>query len=149
MRTTINLHFFLLSIFGLLVLGWGLPGTAAAADLSGKWSGRWESHTTGHSGPLKARFTPMDDTHYRVSFSGRFWKVVPFRYTITLNVVGWSGDSVLLSGQARVPLFGTFTCTAWASDTDFHARYSSRRDAGTFSLERRCDCPQVRKKVRN
>jgi hypothetical protein len=49
--------------FALGVLLWLAPATgAAAADVSGHWSGYWLSCTSGHSGPLHAQLCRIDDT---------------------------------------------------------------------------------------
>ncbi len=58
-----------------------------AADLSGEWQGRWESFPTGHKGPLRATFTRLDEHSYRADFSGRFWMLLPFRYSVVLDGV--------------------------------------------------------------
>ena len=113
---------------------------AAAVDLSGSWSGCWQSTSTGHSGPLRATFTPCGADRYAVEFSGRFFKILPFRYSVTLRVVEDRGDRVTLAGSSFLGrLFGTFCYRADATDCHFEARYSSKKDAGVFRLERRID----------
>ena len=57
-------------------------------DLSGKWSGYWVSDKNGHNGPLRATFRQQDWDTYRVTYSGRFAKIIPFRYSTTMDVVG-------------------------------------------------------------
>src|ERR1700675_3687993 len=82
---------------------------AAVPDLTGNWSGLWESCKNGHHGPLSARFCKTDDGHYEVVFRGRFFKVVPFRYATALTVTGYEGDRVLLSASKRLgPVLGSF-----------------------------------------
>src|SRR5262245_46933962 len=86
----------------------GDPPPVPAPDLSGRWSGHWESGENGHRGPLRATFTRIDDSHYRVVFRGRFWLVVPFRYGMTMNVTGSDGDKLILSGSQKLgPLLGS------------------------------------------
>jgi hypothetical protein len=114
-----------------------LSGTARAVDLSGCWSGSWESCSTGHAGPLRAEFTRCGPTQYRVDFAGRFFKILPFRYSVTLDVVEDCGDHVTLAGSSYLGrLFGTFTYTAMADGCRFTAEYCSRKDTGTFRLTR-------------
>ncbi|MFO0803029.1 MAG: hypothetical protein U0791_07900 [Gemmataceae bacterium] len=114
----------------------GGVASAQQPNLSGRWSGHWESQTTGHTGPLNGRFKQVDDTHYKVVFTGRFFKVIPFRYSQKLEVVGGDGENVLLSGSSRLPGFGTYEYSANATSRDFHATYQSRRDRGAFILRR-------------
>jgi hypothetical protein len=111
---------------------------ASATDLSGNWSGDWVSCSSGHKGPLRARFCRSDDPHYRVVFTGRFFRILPFRYTVTLHVISQEGDRVLLSGSQKLPFFGTFHYNAEATGQQFTATYCSRSDNGRFTL-RRCD----------
>jgi len=105
-------------------------------NLSGAWAGSWSSRCSGHQGPLKATFCRLDCNHYEVHFRGRFCKLLPFCYTVTLRVTGCEDGKVYLSGSHRLPLFGTFTFSAWATDTQFCAGYRSKEDAGQFVMSR-------------
>lgn len=107
-----------------------------AQDLSGRWCGTWRDCKSGHRGPLRASFSKCDERHYHVVFTGRFFKVIPFRFSTVLDVTGHEDGQALLSGQSRLGLFGTFTYSALATDTDFTADYSSRRYQGQFLLQR-------------
>lgn len=109
---------------------------AQEPNLSGRWSGYWVSEASGHTGPLNGRFKQTDDTHYRVVFTGRFAKVIPFRYSQKLEVIGSEGDTVFLAGSSRLPGFGTYEYSANATSRDFHATYQSRKDRGAFILRR-------------
>lgn len=125
-----------LALVGLALV---LPATttALATDLTGCWTGSWESCTSGHSGPLNATFTRCGETEYRVKFSGRFLKVIPFRYTVTLAVVEDRGDEVVLAGSSYLGrLFGTFSYHATATEGRFTADYTSKKDDGTFRMTR-------------
>lgn len=107
-----------------------------AQDLTGHWCGTWNDCKSGHDGPLRATFSKCDDQHYRAVFTGRFFKVIPFRFATTLDVTGHEHGKVQLSGQSRLGLFGNFSYSAEATDTNFTANYSSRRYAGQFLLSR-------------
>jgi hypothetical protein len=105
-------------------------------NLSGRWSGHWESLSNGHRGPLHATFTKADDSHYSVIFRGRFLKILPFRYTSKLEVTGYEDDRVLLAGSRRLLFFGTFSYRAEATCSDFTATYEARNDHGVFIMKR-------------
>lgn len=108
-----------------------------AADLSGCWTGSWQSCTTGHKGPLRAEFTRCGADAYRVTFSGRFFKVIPFTYTVRLDVVSEDADSVVLAGSSYLGrMFGSFSYRATADECRFTANYSSKKDSGVFRLTR-------------
>jgi hypothetical protein len=112
---------------------------AAAVDLSGCWSGYWQSCTTGHHGPLKADFCRVSSTQYDVRFKGRFFKIIPFRYSVTLDVVSETEDTVKLAGSSFLGrMMGTFTYAATATEDEFVSRYSSCKDKGKFVLSRCC-----------
>jgi len=124
-------------------LAFGMLATVAVAqdttkvatpDLSGSWSGTWQSDSSGHHGPMNARFESSGDGSYRVTFTGRFFKVFPFRYTANLQVTGTEGNKVLLEGSQRLIGFGTFQYHATADADQFTATYQARRDHGQFLL---------------
>src|SRR5262249_52448789 len=106
-------------------------------DLSGRWAGCWRDFGTGHHGPLHAHLTRIDDCHYHATFHGRFRKVVPFMYSVTLTVVGSENDHVQLSGTHRSALTGrVYEYTASASGCEFTAQFCSDRYHGEFVLSR-------------
>ena len=111
--------------------------SAQTPDLAGKWSGYWVSDKNGHTGPLNATFTPQGDSSYRVTYRGRFAKVIPFRYSTTMDVVGTGDGVVMLSAEKRLGPMGTFRTSATATGTNFDATFTSRRDSGRFVMSRR------------
>ena len=124
-------------VLAALVLACSLANSADATDLSGCWSGSWQSCSSGHQGVLRAEFTRCDELHYRVDFSGRFFRILPFRYSVTLRVVEETEDSVKLAGSSSLgKLFGTFCYTATADDCHFRADYTSKKDRGIFTMTR-------------
>src|SRR5437660_39952 len=101
--------------------------SANAGILDGRWHhGNWKDNNTGHEGPLRGRFREQKGGNYRVVFSGRFAKVVPFRFATTMNVVGHDGDKVFLAGESSVFGFGRFSYDAVADGNNFSSHYSSR-----------------------
>lgn len=106
-----------------------------APEPTGCWSGEWNSCKTGHHGALKATIVPCGDGTYRAEFRGRFFKVFPFRYSVTLHTVAVEDGAVHLAGSQNLGrLFGTFHFTAVVTDCRFEAKYSSCKDSGTFSM---------------
>ena len=108
-------------------------------NLAGSWSGNWISDGSGHKGPMKAVFRSVGTNSYEayeVTFSGRFFKVIPFRYKATLTVTGKEGDKLTLTGSQKLLGFGTFEYSALADDGSFMANYSSKKDNGRFELYR-------------
>lgn len=110
------------------------PASVFGGELDGAWRGDWVDNKSGHQGPLRARFQQCEDGNYRVVFSGRFAKVIPFRYTTTLNVVGRDGDQIIMAGESRVGGIMRFSYQAVADEHHFHSQYSSRRWTGEFNL---------------
>lgn len=120
----------------------GLPRASAQEvhpiSLTGSWNGGWYSQTTGHKGPLQAKIRPSNDGHYTATFTGKFFKVIPFRYEMKLNVVANDGNTLRLSGSKKLgPLMGYYSYHATVSGSQFTASYRTKRDQGTFSLRRR------------
>ena len=115
------------------------PQSADAADLTGYWEGRWRSCKTGHNGLLRGSFCRVSEYAYRVDFSGRFFKLFPFRYSVVLNVVEDRGNYVRLQGSSYLGrMFGTFYYDATIVGCQFNAAYTSCKDNGTFHLTKLC-----------
>ena len=118
-----------------------LSGTHSviAEDLSaeGCWSGQWKSCSTGHQGPMKATLTECGEGKYRADFKGRFFKVIPFKYSVTLEVIEQTDEAIQLGGASYLGrLFGTFHYTATVTEKEFKANYRSKKDSGVFSMQR-------------
>ena len=107
---------------------------AQAQDLTGFWRGTWSDSKSGHTGKLNGRFEACGPDAYRVVFTGTFFKVIPFRFTTTLNVVGQEGDKILFAGTSQLPFFGAFTYSGWATCNRFEMDYCSKRYEGKFEL---------------
>lgn len=117
-----------------------LPSLSFATDLSGHWSGTWNSNNTGHKGPLKAEFVRLDANRYEVFFSGRFFKFIPFRYSVVMTAVEQNGVVYLSGSQYLGKMAGTFHFTANATCTCFNANYNSCKDQGQFNMSRVTCC---------
>jgi hypothetical protein len=117
-----------------------LPGVSRATDLSGCWSGTWNSCQTGHKGPLNAEFVRLNDSQYEVFFTGRFFKFIPFRYSVVMNAVEQNGVVYLSGSQNLGKRAGVFSFSATATCTCFNANYTSCRDNGQFKMSRVSGC---------
>jgi hypothetical protein len=117
-----------------------LAAPAQATDLSGGWSGTWQSTGTGHKGPLNATFCQLNASQYQVNFSGRFFKLFPFHYSVVLNVVSDDGQTVYLQGSSYLgKMFGTFYYNATVTNGCFNASYTSCKDNGWFRMTKCCN----------
>lgn len=114
-----------------------LPAVGRAVDLSGCWSGTWQSCTTGHKGPLFAEFVPCGPAQYEVHFRGRFLKIMPFKYSVVMAAEERDGVVYLSGSKYLGRMVGTFSFSAAATETCFNANYSScKGDTGKFQLSR-------------
>jgi len=113
-----------------------LPAVSLAVDLSGCWSGSWESCVTPHKGPLWAEFVPCGGNQYEVHFRGRFFKIMPFQYSVTMVAEERDGVVYLSGSKYLGRMVGTFSFNAAATDKCFNANYSSCKDSGQFKLSR-------------
>jgi hypothetical protein len=113
-----------------------LPSVSHAIDLSGCWSGTWGSSCTRHHGPLNAEFVRLSENQYEVFFNGRFFVIMPFKYSVVMTATE-QNDVVYLTGSKYLGrMFGTFSFSAAATDCQFNANYSSCKDSGQFNLTR-------------
>lgn len=113
------------------------PACCSPPDVTGRWVGCWVSGTNGHHGPIRANVRKVSDQCYRVVFAGRFWKLIPFVYAVTLRATEVRGDAVVLGGGLYLgPGLGTFRCDAVATARTFDARFTAKGDTGRFTMRR-------------
>lgn len=108
-------------------------------DLSGAWRGTWHCDKTGHQGPLRAQLRRCDATHYEATFTGRFFKIFPFRYTVTLEAIpSADGCTVFLSGCEDLGKLRPriYTYQGEGDSCELQVGYCSARHTGTFNLHR-------------
>lgn len=125
-------------VVGLMLLA---ADSARAAELTGHWRGTWESCVTGHKGTLNADFCRVDACHYKVTFTGRFMKIMPFRYSMTMRIVSETPTGVTLSGSKNLGRLegGVYNFTATTDGCHFVANYCSSKDRGQFRLSKCCN----------
>ena len=71
----------------LAILTFSNCEAAELKDLQGTWTGTWHSEINEHRGPLKARFTTKGEDKVEARITGRFFKIVPFKFILTRVVV--------------------------------------------------------------
>lgn len=123
----------------MVLVCWSLPCGADAGELTaeGCWAGQWRSCSTGHQGPMTAQLTECGEGKYRADFKGRFFKIIPFKYSVTLEVLESSEDAIQLGGSSYLGrMFGTFHYSATVTENEFKANYRSKKDSGVFSMQR-------------
>jgi hypothetical protein len=126
---------FVRSCLAILLLAL-LPAVSKAVDLSGCWSGSWESCVTPHKGALWAEFVSCGPNQYEVHFRGRFFKIMPFQYSVVMAAEERDGVVYLSGSKYLGRLVGTFSFSAAATETCFNANYRSCEDHGRFQLSR-------------
>jgi hypothetical protein len=123
----------------LTVLLAGLAGPAAAATLEGCWEGHWQSTTEKFHGIVKARITRCDATHYKCVFTGWAFKIMPYRYTVTLKgCTDPETGRVHFKCTRKLPIWGMYWMNGCASDCTFFARYHTDENRGYFKMHRVC-----------
>jgi len=128
---------FSLSALAVLVLSTTQLHAEEKLDLSGKWNGTWRSEVSEHNGPLKAKFTVLDDSKVQARFNGRFFKLIPFHFNVTLEIVKNEDGVVTLKGKENLGrTLGTYTYNATYSNGKFVAKYSTEKDKGVFEVSR-------------
>mgnify|MGYP006127818017 FL=1 len=126
-----------LSVVAVLVLSPIQMQAEEKLDLSGKWSGSWRSEISEHTGPLKAKFEVLNNSKVQARFSGRFFKFIPFRFNVLLEIVKSEDGVVTLKGSQDLGrTLGTYTYNATYSKDKFVAKYSTEKDKGVFEVSR-------------
>ena len=72
---------------------------AQEGNPQGRWSGRWQSESTGHSGPMNVSIRPTSNGNYQARFTGRFALVIPFAYRAELVPQTTSQGQTVLTTQ--------------------------------------------------
>lgn len=118
-----------------LLAGWGTQ-SAMAGD-SQVYRGTWQSESSGHRGPMRARVTPRTDGNYDARFSGRFLLVIPFTYKVTLTNQGCTECGHVLSANRPLgPLLGSYQMTATMNAAALNGSFSAAGDTGQISMRR-------------
>jgi hypothetical protein len=108
---------------------------AESTGIAGRWEGSWKSARSGDSGRLRAIITPQSATQYRARFHATYHSVLTADYGVTLNVER-RGRRSEFRGAAHLGVWGRYETTGYATAKQFHAKYRSKFDYGTFDMER-------------
>ncbi|MDA0660807.1 MAG: hypothetical protein O3C60_18535 [Planctomycetota bacterium] len=114
-------------------------GALQAADLSGYWEGTWHGCTDGLKGTVKACITKCGPNCYHAKFSGRAFKIMPYKYDAMLTatedpVTG----KVHFKCNTKLPIWGCYWMNGTASDCSLCARYHTDDHVGFFKMQRVC-----------
>ena len=113
-----------------------------SGDPAGCWKGNWRSFCTSHKGKLSAKITPCCDGRYRAIFRGTFFKILCFKYTVTLNAepADETGEVYHLYGSSDLGRLagGVYHYDGYATATEFRVNYRSKDDKGVFAMHRTC-----------
>jgi hypothetical protein len=110
---------------------------ARAACLEGTWKGHWIGCTDGLKGTVKARITKCDATHYKAIFTGRAFKVMPYRYTAILTAhKDPETGNVHFKCTQKLPIWGCYWMRGTATKCKFTARYHTDDHVGKFTMVR-------------
>lgn len=136
-RPTKGTHVLSICLLAVLILSAGT--TCHADELSGCWEGIWHGCTDGRDGTVKARITKCGNNCYRAVFSGRAFKVMPYRYEAKLT--GFRDEAtgkVNFKCTTKLPIWGCYWMRGSADGCQFFARYNTDDHVGYFKMRRVC-----------
>jgi hypothetical protein len=114
-----------------------LAGAAQADDLCGRWTGTWKSCTDQFQGTVNAKITRIDATHYKAVFTGRAFKIMPYRYTSILTVCrDEATGKTRFKASQKLPIWGCYWVNGAADGCTFFARYRTDDHTGYFRMQR-------------
>ena len=103
----------------------------------GRWSGRWQSASTGHSGPMNVSIRPTSNGNYQARFTGRFALVIPFAYRAELVPQTTSqGQTVLTSSKKLGPILGSYQMNTQIVGDSLSGGFQAAGDRGTITMRR-------------
>ncbi len=118
------------------------PATQNPQDLSGAWTGAWNSEGTSHQGKLRAIATKTRADgkvdHYTFRYHATWASVLSGQYKTEHIATPTRLGYHTLSGQHDMGAVfgGIYQYGGQASPTDFQATYRSKVDHGSFNLKR-------------
>ena len=113
-----------------------VPIASVMPQVSGKWTGRWESGGhPGHGGGLRCEATEGGAQKWAAVFTAEFGATKAY----DVKLEGKPGDGAVLFGgkiDLGVKDGGVFTWTGSATATEFSGKYEGGGDTGTFKMNR-------------
>jgi len=110
---------------------------AEAQSPAGVWKGRWQSQSTGHSGPMRATIRQTGPGQYEARWVGRFAAVIPFVYRSQLTeVASPDGQMTLYSRKQLGPLMGSYEMTSRIFGSSMDSQFQTRQDRGSVRMRR-------------
>jgi hypothetical protein len=115
----------------------GDSNPARASDLCGTWEGRWQSCTDQFQGTVKAKIARCDATHYKAVFTGRAFKIMPYRYTATLIACqDTATGKIRFRCTRKLPFWGCYWMHGTVDGCCLFSRYRTDDHTGYFKMHR-------------
>lgn len=128
-----------IGILCLLVAASSTSHVRAADTLCGTWKGHWESCTDQFKGTVKARITRCGPGCYKAVFTGRAFKVMPYRYTAMLKACrDPETGTIRFRCSRKLPFWGQYWMRGSVEGCCFRARYNTDDHVGYFVMRRVC-----------
>ena len=130
---------------GLWALGSNMPvyaetdpvGIAIDGNPQGHWKGRWQSQSTGHSGPMRVAISPTNRGTYQARFTGRFAAIIPFAYrTELVPQITQDGRTILTSSKKLGPILGSYQMQTQVSNNRLSGEFQAAGDRGSIQMRR-------------
>ena len=115
----------------------GLGCRGSRDCLEGNWRGHWQSCTDQFKGTVNARITRCDARHYKAVFWGRAFKIMPYRYTVTLTACkSPTTGKIYFKCSRKIPFWGMYWMNGWASNCKFYSKYRTDDHTGYFVMRK-------------
>jgi len=130
----------ILVMFTTVSIAWAVPSIAQesySGNPQGEWKGRWQSQSTGHSGPMRVVISPTNRGTYQARFTGRFAAVIPFAYRAELIPQPTSdGRTVLTSSKKLGPILGSYQMHTTVNGNVLSGDFQAAGDRGSIMMQR-------------
>lgn len=112
-------------------------GMTTSGNPQGVWKGRWQSLSTGHSGPMRVAITQTNRGTYQARFTGRFAAIIPFAYRAELVPHSSpEGATLLISSKKLGPILGSYQMQTQVSGNVLSGDFQAAGDRGSIQMRR-------------